>query len=153
MEDPIPSCNIQVDKEGVWYYQGAEIVRTEILELFYHGLEMDESGRYVIRMGDEICSLEVEDTPWIVREVDFVPSTGKARSFFQVRLSDGSVEELDLSELRVGDGNVLYCRIKEGRFHARFSRPAYYAFSNYVRFDEERNLYFVPLDDEKFVIR
>lgn len=153
MDKSISPSNIRIDKNGVWYYQGAEIIRHDILEMFYENMEKDDTGRYLIQMGAEMCWVEVEDTPWIVKEVDLVHGSEGRPSKFQIRLSDNSVEILQLEHLWVGDEDVLYCTIKEGRFHARFSRPAYYEFSKYIQFDEKRQQYFVAMNGKEYGIQ
>ena len=152
MDEPIPPCNIRIDRNGVWYYQGAEIIRQDILEMFYSNLEMDNEGRYLIRMGKQVCVLEVEDTPWIVKEVNPAAGPDGNPSAFQIRLSDNSVEELHPEELWMSKENVLYCRVKGGRFRARFSRPAYYEFSRYIQHDEKTQRYFVALNGKNNII-
>jgi len=153
MDNDIPPCDIRIDKNGVWYYQDAEIIRQDILEMFYNSMEKDDEGRYLIRMGEEVCALEVEDTPWIVKGVDLVSGPGDNPSHFNIRLSDNSVEVLNLEELWMNSENVLYCKIKEGKYHARFSRPAYYEFAKYIQFDEMRHQYFVAINRKKYGIK
>ena len=153
MDEPIPPCNIRIDRNGVWYFQGAEIIRQDIVEMFYSNLEKDEQGRYLIRMGKEVCWLEVEDTPWIVKRVDLVSGPGDNPSHFNIRLSDNSVEVLNLDELWMSNENVIYCKIKGGNFNARFSRPAYYEFSKCIQYDEENQRYFVAINGKEYGIR
>jgi hypothetical protein len=38
----IPSIDIRVDKDGVWYYKGNEMIRKDILELFFQSLDIDQ---------------------------------------------------------------------------------------------------------------
>jgi len=153
MDNKIPPCNIRIDKNGVWYFQGAEIIRQDIVEMFYSNMEKDEQGRYLIRMGKEICWLEVEDTPWIVKGVDFIPGSEENPPAFQIRLSDNSNENLNLNELWMNEENVFYCKVKSGKFVARFSRNAYYEFSKFIQYDEENQQYFISLDDKSYIIR
>jgi hypothetical protein len=152
MDKPIPPCNIRIDRNGVWYYQGAEMIRQDIVKMFYGNLEMDDEGRYLIRMGKEVCLLEVEDTPWIVKEVNPAAGPDGNPSAFQIRLSDNSMEELRPEELWMSKENVLYCKIKDGRFRARFSRPAYYEFSRYIQHDKKNQRYFVTVNSRVYVI-
>ena len=60
---------ITVDKDGTWYFQGSEIVRKDILSLFYENLHLDEDGYYV-EMEGEREFLEVEDTIFLVEGVE-----------------------------------------------------------------------------------
>ena len=64
-----PFCQIRIDKDGVWYYKGAEMFRKEIVNFFYQNLRQDESGNYLIELENDRCYLEVEDTPFVVRSV------------------------------------------------------------------------------------
>jgi len=153
MDEPIPPCNIRIDRNGVWYYQGAEMIRQDIVEMFYNNLEMDDEGRYLVRMGKQVCVLEVEDTPWIVKEVNPAADPDGNPSVFKVRLSDNSVEELNPEDLWMSKENVLYCRVKGGRFRARFSRPAYYDFSKYIQHDEKADQYFLTLNGKRHRIK
>jgi hypothetical protein len=153
MDEPIPPCNIRIDQNGVWYFQGAEMICQDIVEMFYSNLEMDDEGRYLVRMGKQVCVLEVEDTPWIIKEVNYIAREEGKPSTFQIRLSDNSVEALDLEKMWMSNENVLYCKIKKGRFHARFSRPAYYDFSKYIQHDEKADQYFLTLNGKRHRIK
>jgi hypothetical protein len=48
-------------------------------------------------------------------------------------------EALDPSTLEVGDANVLYCRVKQGEFRARFLRHAYYHLARHFITDDGEN--------------
>lgn len=90
--------------------------------------------------------MEVEDTPFVVMRVDKTHT-------FTITLNDETQEELDLNTLWVGNQNVLYCKIREGKFEARFSRPAYYQLTNYVEFDESEERFYISLDNRKYFIK
>lgn len=150
MEDRnIPPCFILIDKEGRWFHKGAEMVRKDIVRFFYERIELDSLGRYVIRWGDERCYLDVEDTPFVVRKVH-VTESGKGGGF-SLWLSDDKTEALDPETLSVGPGSVLYCRVKEGKFPARFLRPAYYQIAEFIQ--EEGGEFYLPLNGLKYYIR
>ncbi len=146
--DDIPPCNIRIDKEGRWYHTiwGTELIHKPMRLFLFSLLERDEKGRYILRLKDQRCYIEVEDVPFVVMRVD------KKVDTFSIKLNDETQEELDLNTLWVGASNVLYCKIKEGKFEARFSRPAYYQLTNYVEFDELEKRFYIPLDDRKHFI-
>jgi len=52
----------------------------------------------------------------------------------------------------VGEGNVLYCSVKNGTFPARFSRTSYYQLAEFIEQEEEGNGFFISLNNEKFLI-
>ncbi len=84
-------------------------------------------GAARLELGEDRASVRIEDTPWVVTQVDGDPGAG-----FTVVLNDGSREPLDPTTLSTSPEHVLYCRVKSGH-PARFLRPAYYAL---VRFAE-----------------
>lgn len=153
-KDGLPPCLIYVDEEGDWYHKGAPIVRKDILEIFYSNLELTPGGLYVIRLKNEECYIEVADTPFVVQQVNVSPSSPDSDKTFLITLKNtGEIERLDLSTLWVGKDNVLYCLVKDGRFPARFSRPAYYQLAKYIEEDTDEERYFIRCNGDKHYIR
>jgi uncharacterized protein len=144
----IPSCFIFIDGEGRWFHKGAEMIHREIIRFFYDHMELDESGRYVIHWGEERCFLEVQDTAFVVQKVRFHEEGGLQE--FRLFLSDDTDEALRPETLFVGDANVLYCKVKHGKFSARFLRPAYYQLADFV--EEGDGTFYLPLNGKKYVI-
>jgi hypothetical protein len=140
---------IRVEKDGTWYYEGREIFRKEILSLFYESLHLDENG-YYLEINGERARLDVEDTVFIVKEAELVKDSEEA---FVIWLNDGSQERLDLSTFRIGEGNVPYCLVKEGRFPARFMRLSYYQVARHAQHDEDTNEYFILLNERKYPLQ
>ena len=150
-EKDTPPCNISIDKEGRWFHKGVEMIHREFIRLFYQHMTLDSLGRYVIRLGGDCCYVEVEDAPFVVRRVVFGDSDQANSSRFILFLSDDSREGLWPDTLYVGPDNVLYCRVKNRTFPARFGRPAYYQLTECI--EEENGKYFLPLNGEKYIIR
>lgn len=149
---------IKIDKEGVWYYNGAEMFRKDILAVFFENLHRDESGRYYVQLGSDMSYLKVEDTPIVVKSVHEIPdpdtpqgTPDDGRGEIGIFLSDSSLEKVDLASLRMGEGNVLYCSLKRG-FPARFTRAAWYQIAEKIQFDENEG-YFIPSNGKKYFIR
>jgi uncharacterized protein len=141
---------IFIDKEGRWFYQGSEMVRRDIVLLFYRHLHRDAQGRYLIRLAEEESYLEVEDTAFVISRIDLQPD-GECEACFHIWLNDDSREVLNLDTLFVGKRNVLYCSVKEGEFPARFQRQAYYQLAEHVH--EESGEYLICLNGKKHPIR
>jgi uncharacterized protein len=144
----IPPCFIFIDKEGRWFHKGAEMIRREIIRFFYDHMELDGSGRHLIRWGEERCFLEVQDTAFVVRKVDLQEKDGAQE--FRLSLSDDSHEALVPETLFVGEENVLYCKVKLGKFPARFHRPAYYQLAGFMAEDGGR--FYLPLNGKKYLV-
>jgi hypothetical protein len=92
-----------------------------ICRLYAKAMTIDDDGTARLRLGEDKAQVDVEDTPWVVTQVDGDPGSG-----FTVVLNDETREPLDPATLSVGAHDVLYCRVKGGRHRARFLRPAYY---------------------------
>jgi uncharacterized protein len=143
---------IKIDKDGLWYYNGAHMFRKEILTVFFEHLKIDECGKYSIELGPERCYLEVEDTAFVVEAVykNRIPDNGREQ--IEIVLSDDSCEILEMNSLQEGKDNVLYCRVKDGRFTARFSRKSYYQLAEFIEESENGAGFFIDLNGEKYFI-
>ncbi len=148
----IPSIDIRIDKEGVWYYEGNEMFRKDILSTFFQELERDSTGEYFIRHNDQIFSIQVEDVPFAVKSIEFSADEKGVESFFSILLTDDSVEALDPATLRMEKDNVIYCAVKGKRFEARFTRISYYQFAEYIQYDSENNIYYIKINDRIYEI-
>lgn len=138
------SEEIYIDKEGQWFFQGAPIIRQDIVSFLSRHLVELEDGSYQIRWKDQGCAVLVEDTPFVVWGVTPVESAGRALGIL-LHLNDGTTETLDPESLYIGFQNVPYCKVRQGRFRARFSRKAYYQLASMI---EE-----IPGTEEGFCLR
>ena len=130
------SGEIRIDREGCWYYNGAQIVHQAILDLFNASIEHDGSGGYRLRIGQETNPIVVEDTPYVVTHIE-PELSGAGVSGFTIRLSDGTREMLCLESLFISPDNIPYCRVKSGSFPARFLRSPYYDLAGHIQQDAE----------------
>ena len=153
METIVPNCDILINKEGVMFYRGVEILRRKTVALFYQHLQMDAAGRYLIEIGKERCYVSVEDTAYAVCAVSRADGRSGAEECFHLLLSDDSTEKLNIDTLRIGKENVLYCKVKNDRFEARFSRPGYYQLAAHVDYDPLNNAYFITLNGQPHYIK
>lgn len=131
LRDVTEGCTIRIDKEGKWYYQGLEIINPVVLRAFCEALQTDEEGRFRIVIGDELCYIEVEDTPFVVASIRGDPSVG-----LYLRLNTMETYPLDPENLCIGDNNVLYATLENG-MKVRFSRHAYYSLALLMEEDED----------------
>lgn len=124
-EGKLPPCQIQVDRDGQMSHNGAPLVHPTIIKLIFASVHL-EDGHYIVRLDDQACELEVADTFFVVARAE------PAGESVRLTLNDGSTEQLDPQSLWIGRNEVLYCRVKGGRFPARFTRPAYYQMAELV---------------------
>jgi hypothetical protein len=124
----IESHSIRLGKDGEWYSDGERIANPRIASLFSRCVRRSPDGGYLLQMGDERAPLEVEDTPFVVRQVEGDPQRG-----FTLLLNDETREPLSPETLRAGPDHALYCRVKQGEFEARLLRPAHYSLAQWVQ--------------------
>ena len=146
------NSEIKIDKEGIWYYKGAHMFRKDILCVFFENLKIDECGKYLIELNEERCYLDVEDTVFVVGAVYKTNLSDDGRYQIDVLLTDDSCEKLEMSSLYIGKDNILYCRVKEGKFAARFSRNSYYQLAEFIEQSENGSHFFINLNGEKYMI-
>ena len=144
---------IKIDKDGIWYYNGAHMFRKEILNVFFQNLRIDECGKYLIELGTERCYLDVEDTAFVVVAVYKTKLTSNGMEQIDILLNDDSCEKLEMNSIYTGRDNVLYCQVKEGKFTARFSRKSYYQIAEFIELSENGVDYFINLNSEKYFIK
>jgi hypothetical protein len=145
--------NIKIDKNGVWYYRGTEMSRKDIVNLFYRHLKKDETGRYLIEIGKDRCYPDVDDTPFVIKSVYRSFSEEKGEDAIYLLMPDDTLEKLDPSTLRIGDDNILYCKVFVSNFEARFSRASYYQLAEYIEQDIERDLYYISLNGQSYYLK
>ena len=122
------------------------MTRPDIVQLFYRNLIVDGAGRYFIRLRSQTYPVDVEDTPFVVR--DIVASLEETA--FLMKISDGSEEKLDPETFRIGENNVPYCAIRSGLYRARLSKTAYYRLAERLHHDPEQDLFYLELNGLKF---
>ena len=146
----LPPCLIHVDKEGRLWHQGREMIHEGINRLLMAHVELDDRGRYIIDFNDQQCYVEVEDTFFVITRVDPIGQGDHRLKGLLVGLNDGSEETLVPDTLEQSEANILYAKVKEGRFPARFLRPAYYQLAEYL--EEKNGKIILALDGEEYVL-
>lgn len=142
MKDSRQHTEMMIDKEGRWYFGGVEMKREDIVQYFYKYLKRDHEGGYAIEIDGDRCRVTVEDAPYVIRSITVGISGDSGPPYVGLSLNDGSSERLNLeAPLRIGTDHVLYCRVKNGEYEGRFSRPAYYQFCAHIDFDTRSEQY------------
>jgi uncharacterized protein len=141
---------IKIDKEGNWFFNAAPIINKQIVDLFNASIEQDGQGGYRLHIGDEINPIVVEDTPFVVTNLE-QEQDAEGLSGFTIRLSDGTCEPLSFETFYLAPDNVPYCTVKHGRFPARFLRAPYYALARHIE-QEGEDRFFINLNGTKHFI-
>lgn len=146
------SSGIRIDKEGAWYYRGALMFRKDIVNYLSHHLRVDHQGRYLIETKDDSAFVEVEDTPLVVKTVDCHYDHNAGENVIEITMSDGTVEKMDPSTLRIDGENIPYCRVRENSLDARISRPGYYQLAELIS-RGEGGLFYLPLNGRNYYLK
>jgi len=118
---------LRIDRDGDWYDDDVQVTHPGILANLRGNLRKDEEG-YFLQTRVRI-PIVVDDAPWVVTRVE---PRGER---LHVVLNDGSEAAVDATTLRLGHGDVPYCRVK-GDFDARFSRAATFQLLTLAEYDE-----------------
>lgn len=114
---------IVLDREGHFWHSGERVDHPALAAAMRSWIAIHpEDGRVILTNGYDWCYFRVEDVPFLVDalRVEGVEPGGGVT----LRLFDGTEEPLDPATLSLGEGGVVYARVKGGRFDARFSRHA-----------------------------
>jgi hypothetical protein len=89
-----------------------------------------DDGRYILTNGYDWTYFTVKETPFFVRRV--LP---QADGTLVIELSDGTSEPLDPGGISVSQDGVLYARVKNGQYPARFLSRAQAQMVDFVEED------------------
>jgi hypothetical protein len=116
---------LRLDRQGRWWHEGQLVEHPRLTRALHRWLDRLEDGRYVIRIDESTFAyVDVEDAPYLVRSL-WLEGEGPSTRV-RISLSDESEEELSYGTLGVGEDGALYCKVKGGRFDARFERSAHF---------------------------
>lgn len=138
-------ARIFIDKYGNWFQDGIQIVHKWTYLYNNNLLDIDEDGRFYIDEGRGRVYAEIEDTPFVVKNIDINGNT------ITLILNDESTETLDSDTLYLNSENIPYVKVKSGRFDARFSRAAYYELMKVLECSDDR--FYLVIGSEKLDIK
>ncbi len=136
---------IFIDKEGNWYQDGIPIQHRWTYLYNNKLMQRDTEGRYFIDEGRGRIYIAIEDTPFVIKNIELRDS-----SLFLI-LNDETEERLQSDTLYLNPDNIPYVKVKDGRFDARFCRAAYYEIMKLLEHDE--NGYYLNIGTERLEIR
>jgi uncharacterized protein len=137
-----------IDVDGHLWHEGTELEDPDLLKFFMEKMKKLPDGRFYVLCQGEDCYITAEDVPYVVQNLSLSPN-GAAELIFP----GGYREPLDPTTLEVGKKNVLYCRIREGAFPARFNRKSYFELAKRVKFDPHKKEYLLTAGGKDYPIR
>jgi len=120
---------IFIDKKGNWFQDGLKITHRWTYLENNKNLDVDKDGKFFVDEGFGKVYIEVEDTPFVVKMIN------KKDDSFYATLNDETTEYTDLKNIWFGNDNVLYTKVKNSKYSARFLSPAYYELMKYLERD------------------
>jgi hypothetical protein len=115
------NSGLAVDREGRVHHEGEVMSHARVADTFAHGLDLDDRGEAIVRIGSQWAYVLCDRTPFVVMRVH--PGDGVLRA----TLNTGEVLELPAAtlELRLEGDHDLFVRIHDRRHEARFGRTAW----------------------------
>lgn len=120
---------LAIDRDGAWLAEDGEVTHPGLLANLRDNLRVDGQGHH-LQIGPVRVPVQVEDAPYVVVRVELEPAPPS------VILNDLSREPLRVETLAFGPGEIPYCRVRDGRFDARFSRAAAWELLQSVEHDD-----------------
>ena len=120
---------LRIDRDGAWFHEGEEVTHEGMLAGLRSNLSRDDHGHF-LQIGPVRVAVEVDDAPFVVVRAE------RDGDRLMLTLNDLAREALAPGTLRFGVDGVPYCRVKDGRFEARWSRAATYQLLQHVQSDE-----------------
>ncbi len=144
----LPPGTFRIDREGVWRHEGQEVTHPGVVRNLYANLRVDADGHY-LQVGPARVPVDVEDAPFVVTRVEPTADRDDTPRPLRLYLSDGSDEALDPTGVVIGVRQTPYCRVKDGRFKARFSLPAWLQLAAFVEEEPETGAVALVLGDRR----
>ncbi len=135
-----------IDAEGHLWHDGSEFEDPGLLKFFMKKLERLPDGKMRVMCQGETCLFETEDVPYVIQGIEPKPSG------IELTFPGNYRETLDPTTLRVGKDNVLYCKVRDGLFDARFNRKAYWDLAKQVDVDPMDHRYYFQWKDRRYPI-
>ena len=116
---------MQIDREGNWFYQGSIIGRKKLKVLFSRILKL-ENDKYFLVTPVEKVSVKVDLAPYMIVDYEVDASKTKIILKTNLELSIPLDKEHKLELKRVGDENIPFIDVRDG-IKGFLSRSVYYS--------------------------
>ncbi len=123
-----------VDREGRVHHHGEAMTHAGVAHAFASGLDIDERGEAIVRIGQQWAYVLCERTPFVVVRAR------RTDSGLHLELNTGESVDVPATELdlRLEGDSDLYVAIHAGRHEARFGRTAWMALAGWLDADDGR---------------
>ena len=120
---------IQIDREGLWFYHGSPIGRKELIKLLASVLSMDENGRYWLTTPAEKGEILVEAVPFHAVEMNVCEKNKQQILSFRTNIDETIIADID-HPIRIDNNPETgepspYITVRD-RLEARLTRAVFY---------------------------
>lgn len=122
---------LRLTADGQWLYKDEPLAHEGLVYILESNYGPGPEGGYEVRLGPQRVVVEVEDTPYFVKDVDVNPEGS-----VMLRLNDGSKELLDPSRVTISENGHTYVTVKDGA-EAKFLRKAELRLGDFVEEQED----------------
>ena len=100
---------IRLDREGRFWHEGQEVTHAGFRRALLRWMDRLPDGRPILRLDEHrYAYVDVEDAHLLAVSARWEGDR------VLLTLNDGSEAELDYASLRVGDGDAIYCTVRNG---------------------------------------
>lgn len=131
---------IRFDREGNWFFNELPVTNKNIQSFLTRHLSTNGRKEYLLRVGEDVYPVEVEDTPALVTHCQVLKTIPV---LLRVVLNDRTEEVIPWQWIWAHKDCHLYCFVKGQRFKARFNRNSQFELGRVLDFDEERGRFFL----------
>ena len=118
----ISSIDIRIDVNGFWFHEGDRIERDKLVALFASIL-WHEEGQYYLVTPAEKLAIDVEDTPFLIHQMEYVDNTWVAVTNTHEQIIIGETHPVTLREFN--GQHLPYVNVRYDLW-ARVNRSVYY---------------------------
>nr|WP_082825648.1 DUF1285 domain-containing protein [Pseudovibrio axinellae] len=128
--------DMQIKRDGSWYYMGTPIQREALVHLFSTVLRQEKDGKFYLVTPVEKIGLTVEDAPFVAVEMDIHAQDGE--QVITLRTNCGDVVEagpdhpIRFVKQEEGGGLKPYIVVRD-RLEALFARPLVHELAPYLQ--------------------
>lgn len=140
-----------LDKDGRIWHDGTEITDPRFAMLVHKTMQQTNHG-LLVRCAGENCFFRVEDVPYVVQDVALYKDGDGALERVDLIFPGGYTEQLDPKTLCVSESHVLYCRVRNGEFAARFSRNSFFRLAPFIEQADKEGSYYIKVGEDRFLL-
>lgn len=120
--DTVGEIDIRIDAQGFWFHEGDPISREPMVRLFASILWFEDGQHYLVTPAEKLA-ISVEDSAYVVHQMEHVEQTWVAVTNTHEQVIVGSDHPVELREFQ--DQWVPYINIRY-QLWARINRSIYY---------------------------